>query len=79
MKVTYDPEVDAMYIELRALAPGEAQNRDLGNGIIADFAPDGRLAGIEILDASIVLGDSPDRIVVELAPAHRAMSTQNTR
>ena len=72
MKVTYDPEVDAMYIELRPLGPGEAENRDLGHGVVADFAPDGRLAGIEILDASIVLGDDPERIILELAPAHRA-------
>ena len=72
MRVTYDPEVDAMYIELRALGAGEAENRDLGHGVIADFAPDGRLAGIEILDASALLGDDPERIVLELAPAHRA-------
>jgi uncharacterized protein YuzE len=75
MRVTYDPEVDAMYIELRPLHPGEAENRDLGRGVIADFGSDGRLAGIEILGASSVLGESPEKIIVELAPAHRTAST----
>ena len=74
MRVTYDPEVDAMYIELRPLRPGEAENRDLGHGVVADFAPDGCLAGIEILDASVLLGEDPEKITVELAPTHRALS-----
>jgi uncharacterized protein YuzE len=71
MKISYDAEVDALYIQLRELRPGQAENRDLGSGIVGDFAPDGRLAGIEILDASRILGSDKEQVIVELAPARR--------
>ena len=48
MKITYDPEVDALYIQfLEATVTTE----HLADGIAADYDVDGRLAGIEILDA----------------------------
>ncbi len=56
MKISYDTEVDALYIEFRALAPGTAENRQLTEEVIANYGPDGKLAGLEILDASQVLG-----------------------
>ena len=68
MKITYDAEVDALYIQLRTIEPGQAENRDLGSGIIADFGPDGLLAGLEILDASKVLGQDKENVVLELSP-----------
>jgi uncharacterized protein YuzE len=71
MKISYDAEVDALYIQLRELEPGQAENRDLGSGIVADFAPDGRLTGIEILDASLLLGSEREQVIVELGPAKR--------
>lgn len=74
MKITYDPEVDALYIQLRPLGAGEAENRELGDGIICDYGPDGRLAGIEILDASKILGQDLERVTVELSPARKAMA-----
>jgi uncharacterized protein YuzE len=74
MKISYDAEVDALYIQLRELKPGQAENRDLGHGVVADFGPDGLLAGIEILDASHILGKERDRVVVELEPVHQALT-----
>jgi len=68
MKITYDAEADAIYIELRPLAPGTAQCREFTEELTADYGPDGKLAGIEILDASAVLGADPQRVVLELAP-----------
>lgn len=65
MKIHYDPEVDALYIELLPLAPGTAENQELTEDIIADYSPDGKLAGIEILDASQVLGEQLQEIIVE--------------
>ncbi len=72
MKISYDKEADAMYIEFRALAPGTAENRQLTDEIIADYAPDGQLAGLEILDASYILAlAKPDRaIVLQVEPEH---------
>ena len=67
MRIEYDPEVDALYIQFRPVAPGEAENRALSEDVIADYGPDGRLVGLEILDASVVLGEEGDRIIVEVA------------
>lgn len=50
MKVYYDDEVDALYIEL-----GEGQPEgvtEMAEGINLDVSPGGKLLGIEILDAS---------------------------
>lgn len=52
IRITYDTEADALYIELRPAAPGLATCRDLAEDIVADYDPDGKLAGIEILDAT---------------------------
>jgi len=68
VKIRYDVEVDALYIELRALEPGTAECRELTPDITADYGPDGKLAGLEILDASQLLGEDVGRVVVELAP-----------
>ena len=65
MRIQYDPEVDALYIELLPLAPGTAENRELTEDIMADYSPDGKLAGLEILDASQVLGEQLKEIIVE--------------
>jgi uncharacterized protein YuzE len=51
MKIRYDVEADAMYLELRPLEPGTAECRELTHEINADYGPDGKLAGLEILDA----------------------------
>jgi uncharacterized protein YuzE len=69
MKIYYDAEVDALYLEFRQLEPGTAEPRPLSDDIVADYGPDGRLAGLEILDASQVLGQVEGRIVFEIAPA----------
>ena len=65
MKINYDPEVDALYIELLYLAPGTAENRELTEDVIADYSPDGQLAGLEILNASLVLGDRLKEVIVQ--------------
>ena len=65
MRIRYDREVDALYIELLSLTPGTAENRELTEDIIADYSPDGKLAGLEILDASQVLGEQLKEIIVE--------------
>ncbi|MBI4244987.1 MAG: DUF2283 domain-containing protein [Planctomycetes bacterium] len=62
MKIYYDKQVDAVYIEFRRLKPKTAQNRVLAEEIAADFDADGRLAGLEILDASKILGPSVEKV-----------------
>lgn len=70
MKITYDPHVDAVYIEFHSLEPGRAQARPLTEEIIANYGPDGRLAGLEILDARRVLrsGVEAQQLVFEVTP-----------
>lgn len=54
MKITYDREVDALYIRFRETT---VTTEHLAEGIAADYDADGRLTGIEILDAVKRLGD----------------------
>ena len=72
MKIRYDAEVDSLYIELRTLEPGTAECRELTPDITADYGPDGKLAGLEILDASQVLGEEAHRAASEIRPVASA-------
>jgi uncharacterized protein YuzE len=72
MKITYDPEVDALYIRL---IEGEQECRTLrlNEEIALNIGPDETLVGIEIVDAKEVLGKGElPQVVLEnlaLAPA----------
>ena len=57
MKITYDAEVDAMYIYLEG-KPGETvdHTEELRSGVAVDYTSGGGIYGIEILDASGRLG-----------------------
>ncbi len=68
MKIQYDAEVDALYIEFRPLEPGTAINRDLSDDVVANYGPDGKLSGLEILNASVVLGEKLNKVIVEVSP-----------
>jgi uncharacterized protein YuzE len=54
VRITYDHTVDALYIRFRETT---VTTKHLAEGIAADYDADGRLAGIEILDAATRLGD----------------------
>lgn len=69
MKITYDPDVDALYLEFQHVEDGKVETRQLTEEIIADYAPDGRLAGLEILDAHRVLQQTSGRVIFEIEPA----------
>ena len=47
MKISYDPEVDALSIVFRDVT---VTTKHLAEGIAADYESEGRLAGLEILD-----------------------------
>ena len=50
MKINYDPKVDALYIEL---AKGKYEvSREITHSIIVDEDKNGKVLGIEILDAT---------------------------
>lgn len=50
MKVTYDREVDAVYLSLSHLKPQGVI--EVAEGINIDVTEDGKVVGIELLDAS---------------------------
>jgi len=54
MRITYDSEVDALYIRFIETT---VTTQHLAEGIAVDYAADGRIAGIEILDARKRFGD----------------------
>lgn len=67
MRIEYDPEADALYIQLRPVAPGRAAARPISDDVIADYGPDGALVGLEILGAGAMLGADSGGVTVEVA------------
>ena len=69
MKISYDSEVDALTITFRETT---VTTKHLAEGIAADYDREGRLAGLEILDAKRRFGDERtfEKVTVEgLHPA----------
>ena len=54
MKIEYDREADALYIQLRQVYPED--NVDIEEGVTVDLDKEGHIVGIEILGASSRLG-----------------------
>ncbi|MDZ7292760.1 MAG: DUF2283 domain-containing protein [candidate division KSB1 bacterium] len=48
MRITYDSEVDALYIRFIETT---VTTQHIAEGIAVDYTADGKIAGIEILDA----------------------------
>ncbi len=76
MKITFDMNVDALYLEFLHLEAGQAETRQLTEEILADYGPDGTLAGLEILDAHRVLSQTSGRVIFEIEPALATASPQ---
>ena len=64
MRITYDREVDALYIRFIETT---VTTKHVAEGIAVDYAADGRVAGIEVLDARKRFGDEQvfSRVVLE--------------
>ena len=64
MRITYDPEVDALHIRFIETT---VTTNEVADGIAVDYAADVRIAGIEILDARKRFGDPAvfRRVVLE--------------
>lgn len=68
MKITYDKKVDAMYIELNDKMVHH-KTRKITDDVLVDYSKDGKIIGVEVLDASknIVLPDLKQKITVQPA------------
>ena len=50
MKITYDPKIDAVYIQFQE---GEHNiSKEIEDGMVLDYTKDGKIMGIEILEVS---------------------------
>ena len=56
VKIEYDPEADALYIQIREAHPND--NIDIEEGVTVDVDEQGHIVGLEILDASKRLSPS---------------------
>jgi len=72
MKINYDPEVDALYIELRNVTA--MKNVDIEEGVTIDLDKDNHIIGIEILDASEKLKESLSHLEFSEIPLRRPKS-----
>ncbi len=67
MKIEYDPEADALYIQIRQAHPSD--NIDIEDGVTVDVDDQGHIVGVEILDASQRLSPSDlGSITIEKLP-----------
>ncbi len=67
MKIEYDPEADALYIQVREVEV--ADNVDIEDGVTVDLDADNHIVGLEILDASKRLSPSDlSNIVIQKLP-----------
>jgi uncharacterized protein YuzE len=56
MRISYDPEGNVLYIELKSADP--FNSIDIEEGVTADLDRDGHIIGLEILDARERLGEA---------------------
>ena len=56
MKIEYDPERDLLYIYFADVEKKSAETVTIRPGVHADFDKDGKLIGIEVIDASELMG-----------------------
>ena len=50
MKIIYDPETDSLYIKLTSKG-SYRESEEIDEGIIVDYSDEGKVIGIEILNA----------------------------
>ncbi len=64
MRITYDSEVDALYIRF---LESTVTTEHVAEGIAVDYDAEGRIAGIEILDAAERFGskDTFKKVILE--------------
>ena len=56
MKIVYDPERDLLYLYFAEPEKKAAETVTIKPGVFADFDRDGKLLGMEILDAKELMG-----------------------
>ncbi len=68
MKIEYDPIRDLLYIYFASAEIKAAETITVAPGVYADFGRNGKLLGIEIIDASEVIGKEIEFRLPEVIP-----------
>ncbi len=55
MKIEYDPDRDLLYLLFSGEHKKSAETKTIKPGVLADFDKDGKLIGIEVIDASEII------------------------
>jgi uncharacterized protein YuzE len=69
MKIEYDPDRDLLYIYFAEIETKAAQTVTISPGVHADFDRDGKIMGIEVIEASKVMGKKIEIKLPELTAA----------
>jgi uncharacterized protein YuzE len=69
MKIECDPDRDLLYIFFAELETKVAETVTIRPGVHADFDKDGKLMGIEVIEASKVMGKKIEIKLPELSVA----------
>lgn len=74
MKIEYDPIRDLLYIWFGTVGAKAAQTTTVSPGVHADFDASGKLIGLEVLDATEVLGKNVQFEVTLPSPLEASQS-----
>ena len=67
MRIEYDAEADALYVQFKEVRPDD--NVDVEEGVTVDLDDEGHIVGLEILDAAEKLGlESLRNVSIENMP-----------
>jgi len=69
MRIEYDPERDLLYLSFVETHTKSAETITIKPGVHADFDKNGKLIGIEVLDATEVMGKKIEFKLPELSVA----------
>jgi len=69
MKIEFDPDRDLLYISFAEIETKAAETVTIKSGVHADFDRDGKLMGIEVIEASKVIGNKIEIKLPELSAA----------
>ncbi|MFO7772826.1 MAG: DUF2283 domain-containing protein [Dehalococcoidia bacterium] len=69
MRIEYDPTRDLLYLYFASPEVKAAETVTVAPGVHVDFGKDGKLLGIEVIDASEIMGEEIEFKLPEIIPA----------
>lgn len=72
MRIEFDAQRDLLYLYLREGETKVVETRTITPGVHADFDREGRLIGLEVLDASETIGKTIEFRLPESIVSHRS-------